>query len=707
MSRLTTVPGGFMKTFLRCSAFLLLLCSVVQESQGIGRIYARWPNNENSPIYNLRIKSLTASVVIQDQLAVTSVDQVFTNDNNFRLEGFYIFRLPEGAQVNEMYLWINGVRTPYVIKKRADAVVQYQEIVRKISDPAILEQLGKNLFQLRVYPIEALNTRRIEIQYSQPLTYFKGSIQYTFPLDMTDYTSAPIEVASVSIDLKSQLPFTSVETSIDQNPTASKVTKIDDRHYSIVYGVEKVAFAKDFVVRADVNRDGHSMLALTYAAPDSLKEAPYFILWANTPDTLGADTLKGRELTFVADISSSMEGTRLTQLKDALTAFIDILNEKDKFNIATFSTNVVLFRSDLVPATSSVRDSARNFVQKLTALGLTNIEEALHASLLQSYKDTIRAGIIFLSDGQASWGEIRTDTIAAHALRWNRNNVRIFPVAVGQEADYSLLEKLAQQSSGIYTKVASEDSIYLQIRELYRLVILPVLKNVGISFTQLDAYDIHPTPLPLLYAGDQLLVAGRCTKSGSDHVVLTGNVLGQPFTVEDIVEFPDTGKAAMAVARYWGAKKIESLLAMIAALGEKTELVDQVVALSIRYSVLTPYTAFLVVEPTNNTGSAVVTEPPAAANSFALWQNYPNPFNPSTVIRYTVPEGNPILVTIIIYDDLGREVKRLVTSVHASGTYEAIWNGTDTNGRPVTSGVYLSRMVAGTFVETRTMTLMR
>lgn len=333
-----------MKRTLMLAAIGIMLFCLMDESRstGIGRLYARYPNWEDSPIFNLRIKTLSTSVTIRDQLAVTNVDQEFANDTWGRLEGFYVFQLPDGANVNEMALWINGIRVPYVIKRREEAIVIYNEIVRRMSDPAILEQLGKNQFRLRVFPIDPLSTRRIEIQYLQPLPLKEGVMDYVFPLDMSDYPSSPIERASVSIDLVSEYPLSSLTTSVDQFPTATIVTKYSDQHYSIVYGVENVTFAQDFALRFAVDRGNRHMQALTYAASDSLREDPYFVLWATLPDTLpGAAPVEGRELAFVADVSSSMDGVRLQQLKEGLHAFVDSLASEDRFTIITFGTNTV------------------------------------------------------------------------------------------------------------------------------------------------------------------------------------------------------------------------------------------------------------------------------------------------------------------------------------------------------------------------------
>ncbi len=702
--------NSWSKTNLIARVTLVFIAALLfgQEVHAIGRVYARYPNNANSPIFNLRIKDLHADVKIQDQLAVTHVDQEFANDNSSRLEGFYVFQLPDGAQVNEMYLWINGVRTSYVVKKKEDAVVRYEEIVQKLRDPAILEDLGSNTFQLEIFPFDPNSTRRIEIVYSQPLSFFKGSIQYTFPLDMHDYTSLPIQTVSITIDVRSQFALTGIETSVDQFPTAAKVTKIDSAHYTVEYGVENVAFSKDFFIKSQFAGTPRKMYTMTYSAPDSLMEQPYFDLWITTPDTLVSDTTKPKAITFVADVSSSMDGLRLSQLRDVLLSFIDLVKEEDKFNIVVFSTTVASFRSDLVPATTPARDSARAFISKLTALGLTNIEAAIQTSLSQSYVNPARSSVIFLTDGQASWGETNPDSVVARSVRWNPLQVPVYTVGVGDEADYSLLTKLAQANGGAFTKIAADDSIYLKVQDLYRKVILPPLKNLAMNYSAFDAFDVHPAVMPPLYAGDQLLLTGRFSKNGTYALSLTGTVDGTPFSVVDNVTVTDADTSMPAIARYWGAKKIQSLLDLIASVGEQKEIVDQVIALSIRYSVLTPYTAFLVVEPQFGGGTSVTDDSKIPAK-FLLEQNYPNPFNPTTTIRYSVPSSpsGKNFVILEVFDLLGRRVRTLVTRSESAGSHEVIWDGRNDVGMSLPSGLYFCRLIAGGETAVRSMMLLK
>jgi aminopeptidase N len=89
----------------------------------------------------------------------------------------------------------------------------------------------------------------------------------------------------------------------------------------------------------------------------------------------------------------------------------------------------------------------------------------------------------------------------------------------------------------------------------------------------------------------------------------------------------------------------------------------------------------------------------------ALEQNYPNPFNPATTIRFRLNE--PAAVSLRIYDAAGRLVRALVGTPLSAGTYARVWDGTDSRGAAVSSGVYLYRLDAGSFSRTRKMILLR
>ena len=90
----------------------------------------------------------------------------------------------------------------------------------------------------------------------------------------------------------------------------------------------------------------------------------------------------------------------------------------------------------------------------------------------------------------------------------------------------------------------------------------------------------------------------------------------------------------------------------------------------------------------------------ALPETYSLSQNYPNPFNPSTEIDFALPEATP--VQLVVYDIMGREVARLVDGVLPAGQHRATWQA-----EGVPSGVYLYRITAGAFTETRRMVLLK
>jgi len=91
---------------------------------------------------------------------------------------------------------------------------------------------------------------------------------------------------------------------------------------------------------------------------------------------------------------------------------------------------------------------------------------------------------------------------------------------------------------------------------------------------------------------------------------------------------------------------------------------------------------------------------------FALYQNYPNPFNPKTTIRYRIADGSQ-KVTITIFDLLGKEVRTLVNERKYAGDYVVDWDGKDENGIAAASGIYIYRINAGKFKQSRRMVFMK
>jgi len=91
--------------------------------------------------------------------------------------------------------------------------------------------------------------------------------------------------------------------------------------------------------------------------------------------------------------------------------------------------------------------------------------------------------------------------------------------------------------------------------------------------------------------------------------------------------------------------------------------------------------------------------------SVKLYQNHPNPFNPTTQIKYDLPED--ALVSITIYDIMGRSIRSLVNSQQTAGYRSIQWNATNNLGEPVSAGMYIYTIQAGEFRQVRKMVLLK
>lgn len=118
------------------------------------------------------------------------------------------------------------------------------------------------------------------------------------------------------------------------------------------------------------------------------------------------------------------------------------------------------------------------------------------------------------------------------------------------------------------------------------------------------------------------------------------------------------------------------------------------------------YTTVKLPTPEPGIASAVEDRNQDVLESFYLEQNYPNPFNPSTVINYRIPENS--LVTLKIYDLLGREVSTLVNEEKPAGKYSVMFNTQNIeSGKNLSSGVYLYKLQAGSYTSSKKLLLIK
>jgi Ca-activated chloride channel family protein len=677
-----------------------------EKSYAIGALFARQINSTQT-YESITIKTCDATVAIHDQLAVTYVDQRFYNNAAASIEATYIFPLPKGAFITHFAYWFNGQKYTASIKERQSAQRTYDSLVRKIIDPALLVDLGDNVFKLNIAPIHARSEIRFEITYAELLAFTDGSVEYRFLLNTTGLSKTPLDRVSVQVDAITNKAFTSFRSPSHGNTPANAITRLDSNHYTLSFGDEKYLPDGDLLLRFSRTREETDINVLSYVptATDSLGPDPYYGLWITTPETVGDDRHVTRNVVFCADVSSSMEGERMKGLKEALGIFLDDLDTLDRFNIIAFSTNITEFSPDLVTATPEGIEAARRFVAGLSAVGLTNISGALDRSLDMSYADTTANILIFMTDGYPTWGTIDAKGITDSATVRNTSHTRIFPFGIGNDISHTLLDAIAAGNDGYSTYIPVDDSIVPAVRNYFRKLTLPRIFDIAVTVDDLYTYDRYPTDIPPTYPGSQVVLFGRYSGSGGDRLIhFHGTMYDIGFDRGGIGNFGSIPGGDREVARFWAKQKIDLLIEEIGRYGEVKELVDAIIGLSVRYSILTPYTAFYA-DPNNPSG--VDADERMLPLRLAMEQNSPNPFSDRTHIVYYIPPSGGTHTMLTIHDAMGRLVRTLVEDDLAPGRYETLWDGCDQQGKRLPSGTYLCRLQSDGNETTRSMLLIR
>ncbi len=535
----------------------------------------------------LTIKYHRVTVTIEDQVATTHVDQVFVNEGRHEVEGTYLFPLPEGATISEFAMWVDGEKLEGQVLERDEARRIYEDIVRRRRDPALLEYVGRDAFQASIYPIPPGGERRIELEYSQVLPMDNGLVEYVYPLNTEKFSPRPLEEVVVNVTIRSNEPLKAIYS------PSHEVDIVRRGDHNAVVGYEEYGVKpdRDFVLYYTVSPEDVGVNLLSYK-PDGRSEG-FFVLLAAPKVEVDTQQVIAKDVILILDVSGSMRGEKIEQAKEALSFVLDNLHDEDRFNIIAFSTSTRPYARDLVWADE--RGEARDFVARLEASGSTDINRALLEALAMADQDRPTI-LVFLTDGLPTVGEVDIDRIIDNVGEAAPRNARIFPFGVGYDVNTVLLDTMAENHRGASGYVRPEEAIDEKVSAFYAKVSTPLLADIEIDFGWVDVEDVYPYPLPDLFAGTQLVVVGRYQDGGGTEITLTGEVNGEPQTFRyDGMHFDRLGGEEF-IARLWATRKIGYLLQQIRLHGEQGELVDEIVELSIRYGIITPYTSFLVEE---------------------------------------------------------------------------------------------------------------
>lgn len=572
------------KTMLKIAVALFLIITGVQYLKADGVMLVRPPEGRVST--PLAVTYHRVSVDIHDGTAVTKIDQMFRNDFDTDLEASYIFPIPEDAAIGEFALYVNGERMGGEILDRDRARQIYEQIVREMRDPGLLEYVGRNMFRARVFPVPAKGRTRVELEYSETLAYDAGMYTYRYPLDTERFSPTPLDEVTIAADIYSSAPVKNI-----YSPSHDVDVIMRPHGASLGYEAKNLLPDRDFILYYTVSEEDLGMNLLTFRESG---EEGYFMMMLSPGDLAGSS--QSKDVLFVFDTSGSMSGEKMEQARQALRFCMNSLDRDDRFGIVQFATQETLFRREMVPANEKNISAAHSFIDRIRARGGTNINDALLTSLHMINGSDRPRMIVFLTDGESTVGVTDLHEILGNLSRANEERARIFVFGVGYDVNTHLLDRLAEEHRGVSEYVTPGQNIEVQVSAFFRKVSEPILSDTAVDFDRIDVSELYPVSLPDIFRGTQLIILGRYHGRGGSTVRLTGTVNGQSVGFDYEVPFAAENQEHEFIPRLWATRKIGYLMSEIRLKGEKDELVDEIISLSKEYGIMTPYTSYLVLE---------------------------------------------------------------------------------------------------------------
>ncbi len=579
-----------------------------------------WPIGRPAAI---RVTAVEAEVSVDDQVATTALTLRLHNPAATRQEAELLVPVPDGAVVRGFTFGGAGKEPVAQLLPAEEARRIYEDIVRTMRDPALLEFAGFQLIRTSVFPVEANGDQWVRLTYENLLAADGERIDYVLPRsESLDYGLA----WTITVRVQSSKAVATV-----YSPTHEVAVKwASSRSISVSVPTAGAGQSGPFRLSWVLEKGGVSGTFMAYPSPED--KGGYFLLLAGVPPIpAGERTAIQREVILVLDRSGSMSGEKLEQVRAAARQVIGGLQEGEAFNLILYNEAVEVYSPTPVVKSRATEKEVMAFIDGITSSGGTNIHDALVEALRMKPTPGYLPIVLFMTDGLPTIGRTSEREIRDVVAKANPASRRVFTFGVGVDVNTPLLEAIARGSRATTTFVLPSEDVEVKVAAVFRKLSGPVLADPVLNLLTPSGasargrcMDLIPTPLPDLFEGDQLVLLGRYL--GEDPVLFEvgGNYLGTSRAFRFELD-PGTATTRMGfVPRLWAARKIALLVDAIRAQGADMalapdrariaadprfkELVDEIVRLSTRFGILTEYTAFLAREGTDLTRRGEVVE---------------------------------------------------------------------------------------------------
>ena len=528
------------------------------------------------------------TAVINDQIARTTIEQVFHNPNSRQLEGTFLFPVPKGAQLDGFTLRIDGEQKEAELLDSGKAQKIYEDIVRSMKDPGLLQYAGRDLYKIRIFPFPARGNRTITLSYTQVLKADDGIISYSAPMSASKPSTTPPNSVTLDLSLRTGKNLKSV-----WSPSHDVDISRQDRAANVRLKIANAHPKSDFQLfySADDSEVGASLFTHRTGDQDG-----YFLLLLSPGDT--GNKVMPKDVTFVLDTSGSMAGDKIRQARKALEFCVENLNTNDRFEVLRFATEVEPLFDGLAKANEKNRQRAGEFIGDLKPLGSTAINDALQTAVSLRPKDSARPYvIIFLTDGRPTIGVTREDEIVSNVTRNKSDLTRIFTFGLGTDVNTHLLDRITEKTRAFSQYVLPKEDLEVKLSSFFTRIKNPVMSDLTLDFPDgVRTSQYYPRYVPDLFKGDQLMVVGRYRGNGKGNMQLRGIVNGSTQTRNFDMKFPKKSGKHAFLPRLWATRRVGYFLDELRIHGSNPELKQEITQLARQYGIVTPYTAYLIVE---------------------------------------------------------------------------------------------------------------
>ncbi|MCP4678806.1 MAG: VWA domain-containing protein [Deltaproteobacteria bacterium] len=577
-------------------------------TSGLGTLSAKVPGT-GTPL-PFEVLAQDVSVRIQDQVALTRVEQVFRNPSNRIVEGMYKFPLPSGARLTRYDMEIRGrmMRGEIVERQRGRAIMKtvIRQFIDMMRDPALVEWESGSTFKTRIFPIQAKEKKRIVLSYIQTLEGAGGKYHYVLPVSPAGARAAKIPAFRIDAQVSSTGGAPIVTT-----PLYPTEIKMEGRHARVGFEASDFEPMVDFVIQVDQPARPEAAMA-TYgkgvdqdAITEKKGDEPSLEIPALTdrdksyfminlaPTFWDVATLEGSgsDWILLADTSQSRNILDMEVEKRLTTAIIGALGPLDRVKVLTFDMKPRVMNNEFAIPSKDLLDKTRSFFDSIAPAGATDMAGALEEAARHIQADR-KSRVIVIGDGAATLGENRPGELSGMAAgMFNSKGVSVTTIGVGSSVDSLLFKEISRRTGGRYHSLSSGEDLLAAAVRIVTGLRVPVLENPRIVFEGLGVTGVYPGTLPSLGSGEEVSITGRYKGTGRLTATLSGRLAGKDWSRDYTFDVGEAKATNTFVPLLWASRKIDAL-----TLKGNDGAVKETVKLSKKFSLPSRYTSFIVLE---------------------------------------------------------------------------------------------------------------